>query len=80
MHDIVIASGMLLSAFSACCIDSPGIYGSVAAIACAVGGIIAGAGYITGEQEARRRNQRKAGFYEARRRDRLDAGLEIIDL
>lgn len=79
-YDIIIASGMLISAFAACCIDSPGIYGCAAAIVCVAGGIIAGAGYIAGEQGARRRNRREAGFYEARGKDRLDAGLEIINL
>lgn len=80
IHNITIAAGMLISAFCACCIDSTGIYGCAAGIACAAGGIIAGAGYIAAWLEVRRRNQREAGFYEVRRRDKLDAELEIINL
>ncbi len=80
IHNIIISAGMLLSAFAACCIDSPGMYGWAAGIACVAGGIIAGIGYIAGQREVRQRNRREAGFYEARRRDRLDAGLEILHL
>lgn len=80
IHNITIAAGMLISAFCVCCIDSPGMYGCAAGIACAAGGIIAGIGYIAGQREVRRRNQREAGFYEARRRDKLDADIKIISL
>lgn len=80
ISDILTAAGLLIFTVSASCVDSPGLYGCAAGIACAAGGILACAGYIVSGREAQRNKQRKAGFYTAGRRDRLNADVEIISL
>ena len=80
VSNIIIAIGAVISILSACCVDSPGAYGYAAGIACILGGFVAGAGYAVRMLDERRKEKRKAYFYEIHRKDRLDADVEFIDL
>ena len=80
VSNIIIAIGAVISILSACCVDSPGVYGYAAGIACIFGGFIIGTGYAVRILGARKEEKRKAYFYEIHRKDRLDADVEFIDL
>ncbi len=71
-----IGIGLAVAVVAGCCVDSPGIYGTLALIAVLVGGIIAGAGYgmtLLGNPDIK-------AFYSIHRKDRLDADVEFIEL
>lgn len=73
----VFSVGLLLFVFSVCCIDSPGIYGFYAAVACIAGEIFAVAGYASFSRK--KQQAKEMCFFAARRPDRTSRDLEIID-
>lgn len=73
---IVTAVGVVTALLAGCCLDSQDVYGYLAGALCIIGGFLGGAGYAIYMLAARR----KACFYFIRRRDRLDADVEFIDL
>lgn len=78
ISNAAIAVGLIISALSACCIDSPGAYGYAAGVACTIGLIIAGTGYVIRMFTERLEEQRVRDFYETRGKDRLD--VEFIEI
>lgn len=74
------AVGWIIFAVSACCIDSVGAYGYAAGVACTIGLIIAGAGYVIRMFAERLEEKRVSEFYEIRGKDRLDADVEFIEI
>lgn len=74
------AVGWIIFAVSACCIDSVGAYGYAAGVACTIGLIIAGTGYVVRLFAERVEEKRIRDFYEMLGKDRLDADVEFINI
>lgn len=80
ISNTAIIVGLIISALSACCIDSPGAYGYAVGLMYVAGMIIAGTGYAIRLILERRERKRIRDVYETLGKDRLDADVEFIDL
>lgn len=80
ISNTAIAVGWIIFAVSACFIDSAGAYGYAAGVACTIGLIIAGAGYVVRLFAERLEEKRIRDFYEMRGKDKLDTDVEFIEL
>ena len=78
ISNTAIAVGWIIFAVSACFIDSDGAYGYAAGVACTIGLIISGAGYVVRLFAERLEEKRIRYFYSTRRKDRLD--VEFIEI
>ena len=76
---IVTAVGIGIMFFGGMC-DADGIYYYYLIAVIALGALVSLAGLAIMSVELRRAERRKACFYFIRRRDRLDADVEFIDL
>lgn len=76
---IITAVGIGIMFFGGMC-DADGIYYYYLIAVIALGALVSLAGLAIMSVELRRAERRKACFYFIRRRDRLDADVEFIDL
>ncbi len=79
ISNTALAVGWIIFAVSACFIDSSGAYGYAAGVACTIGLIIAGIGYVIRMFAERLEEKRVRDFYEMHGKDRLDADVEFIE-
>lgn len=79
ISNTAMAVGWIIFAVSACFIDSDGAYGYAAGVACTIGLIVAGTGYVIWMFSERLEEQRVRDFYNMRGKDRLDADVEFIE-
>lgn len=73
---VFIGIGLSLAVVAGCCIDSVYPFGMLALVAVVIGGVVAGIGYtmiVLGKPDIK-------AFYVIKRKDRLDADVEFIDI